>query len=237
MKWDVSLWIYWGPFNGPWQLPETHYRFPQPSHANIEKGHKTVLQISPRNPEPSRTWEGSGQQQNECSLAYLKRRAHEIAEFAMKVDERERAIFYSKAAVQATHPLPTFPGPRVWIWQHDKEEYDVRVPTTRSEAIQLFRQFEDSQRRYDPQRDEWDIFYESIPSSILHYSDALNSKFSSSSQSLFANEGNDTFDFGMRQPSPDMPDIDVQTDEPQLPEVNTTPKAHAPLEPQAPVDA
>ena len=28
MKWDVSLWIYWGPFNGPWQLPETHYRFP-----------------------------------------------------------------------------------------------------------------------------------------------------------------------------------------------------------------
>ena len=86
------------------------------------------------------------------------------------------------------------------------------------------------------------LSYESIFSSILHYSDALNSKFSSSSQSLFANEGDDTFDFGMWQPSPDMPDIDVQTDEWQLPKVNTTLKAHAPLkpenipEPQTPVD-
>ena len=91
----------------------------------------------------------------------------------------------------------------------------------------------------DPQRDKWDIFYESIPLSTLHYN-ALNSKFSSSLWSLFVNElslGNDTFDFGMQQPSPDMPNINVQTDELQLPEVNTTPKAHTPLKPHAPVDA
>ena len=229
MKWDIPLWIYWGPFNGPWQLPGTHYPFPQPSHANIEKGCKTVLQISSHNPDPPRTWECSGQQQNECSLAYLKRRAHEIAEFMTKADEREWTIFHSKAAAQTTHPLPTFPGPRVWIWQHDKDEYDVRVPTTCSEAIQLFQQFEDSQQWYDPQRDEWDIFYKSIPLSILHHSDVLNSKFFSSLPSLFVSElkfGDDTFYFRMQQPSPDQPDIDTQTDEPQLSNINTTLKAH-----------
>ena len=118
----------------------------------------------------------------------------------MKADEGERAIFYSKAAAQATHPLPTFPGLRVWTWQHNKNGYDERVLTTCSEAIQIFHQFEESQWWYDPQRDEWDIFYESIPLSILHYSDALNSKFSSSSPSLFMNEldsRDDTFDFEM----------------------------------------
>ena len=34
-----------------------------------------------------------------------------------------------------------------------------------------------------------------------------------------------------------MPDINVQIDELQLPKVNTTQMAHAPLKPQAPVDA
>ena len=118
----------------------------------------------------------------------------------MKADEREWAIFYSKAAAQAMHPLPTFPGTRVWMWRHNKDGYDERVPITHSGAIQIFHQFKESQRRYDPQRDEWDIFYESIPSSILHYSDALNSKFLSSSPSLFTNEldsRDDTFDFEM----------------------------------------
>ena len=43
VKWDVPLWIYWGPFNGPWQLPGTHYQFPQPLHDNIENGCKIVL--------------------------------------------------------------------------------------------------------------------------------------------------------------------------------------------------
>ena len=243
VKWDVPLWIYWGPFNGPWRLPGTHYQFPRPSRDNIENGRKIVLQNSSRNLEPPRIWEGSGQQRNERGLAYLKRRAREIAEFVKKADERERAIFYSKAAAQATHPLPTFPGPRVWTWRHNKDGYDERIPTTHSEAIQIFHQFEESQRRYDPQRDEWDIFYESIPSSILHYSDALNSKFSSSSPSLFTNEldsRDDTFDFEMRQPSPDMPDIDAQTDGPE-----DIPEPQAPVDtqdsesvgPQAPVNA
>ena len=243
VKWDVPLWIYWGPFNGPWRLPGTHYQFPRPSRDNIENGRKIVLQNSSRNLEPPRIWEGSGQQRNERGLAYLKRRAREIAEFVKKADERERAIFYSKAAAQATHPLPTFPGPRVWTWRHNKDGYDERIPTTRSEAIQIFHQFEESQRRYDPQRDEWDIFYESIPSSILHYSDALNSKFSSSSPSLFTNEldsRDDTFDFEMRQPSPDMPDIDAQTDG-----LEDIPEPQAPIDtqdsesvgPQAPVNA
>ena len=141
---------------------------------------------------------------------------------------REQVIFYSKAAAQATHPLPTFPGLRVQMSWHNKDGYDERVPTTRSEAIQIFHQFKESQQQYDPQRDEWDIFYESIPSTILHYNDTLNSKFLSSSPSLFMNElgsGDDTFDFEMWQPSPDIPDIDAQTDEPEdIPE------------PQAPVD-
>ena len=116
MKWDIPLWIYWSPFNRPWWLPGTHYQFPQPSHDNIENGHKIVLQNSSRNLEPPRIWEGSGQQWNERGLAYLERRAHEITEFVMKADEREWAIFYSKAAAQAMHPLPTFPGPRAWMW-------------------------------------------------------------------------------------------------------------------------
>ena len=118
VKWDVPLWIYWGPFNGPWRLPGTHYQFPQPSSDNIENGRKIVPQNSSRNLEPPRIWEGSGQQRNERGLAYLKRRAREIAEFVKKADERERAIFYSKAAAQATHPLLTFPGSRVWTWRH-----------------------------------------------------------------------------------------------------------------------
>ena len=92
----------------------------------------------------------------------------------MKADEREWAIFYSKVAAQAMHPLLTFSGPRVWMWQHNKDGYDESVPTTHSKAIQIFHKFEESQWQYDPQRDEWDIFSESIPSSILHYSDALN---------------------------------------------------------------
>ena len=124
------------------------------------------------------------------------------------------------------HPLLTFPGLRVWTWWHNKDGYDERVPTTHSKAIQIFHHFEESQQWYDPQRDEWDIFYESIPSSILHYSDALNSKFLSSSPSLFTNElgsGDDTFDFKMWQPSPDMPDIDTQTDGPEdIPEPQAT---------------
>ena len=210
---------------------------------NIENGRKIVLQNSSHNLEPPRIWDGSGQQQNKQGLAYLKRRAHEIAEFVMKADEREQVIFYSKVAAQAMHPLLTFPGLRVWTWQHNKDGYDERVPTTHSKAIQIFHQFEESQRQYNPQRDEWDIFYESIPSSILHYSDTLNSKFSSSSPSLFTNEldsRDDTFDFKMRQPSPDMPDIDAQTDgpedipEPQAP-VNT--RDSESVGPQAPIDA
>ena len=228
MKWDVTLWIYWGPFNGPWQLPGTHYRFPQPLCDNIENGCKIVLQNLSHNPEPPRIWEGSRQQWKKRGLAYLKRRAHEITEFVMKADEREWAIFYSKVAAQAMHPLPTFPSLRVWMWRHNKDGYDERVPTTHSEAIQIFHQFEESQWWYDPQRDEWDIFYESIPSSTLHYGDTLNSKFLSSFPSLFTNEldsRDDMFDFEMRQPSPDMPDIDTQTDGPEdIPE------------PQAPID-
>ena len=107
-----------------------------------------------------------------------------------------------------------------WVW--------VRVPTTHSKAIQLFWQFKDSQQWYNPQRDKWDIFCK------LHYSDTLNSKFSSSLPSLLANElilGNDIFDFQMQQPSPNMPNINIQPDEPQLPKVNTTLKAHAPFKP------
>ena len=115
-----------------------------------------------------------------------------------KVDEREQAVFYSKAAAQAIHPLPTFPGLRVWMWQHDKDDYNVKVPTTCSKAIQNFQQFKNPQWWYNPQRDEWAIFYETIPSSILHYSDALSSKSLLSSPSLFVKElsfGEDTFDF------------------------------------------
>ena len=145
-------------------------------------------------------------------------------------------VFYSKAAAHTTSPLPTFPGLKVWMWQCSKDYYDVRVPTTCSEAIQIFQQFKDSQWQYDPQRDELDIFYESILLSILHYSDALNSKFSLSSPSLFANElslGEDIFDFNMQQTSPNIPNA----------EVNTTSKALGPLEPediskpQSPVDS
>ena len=40
MKWDICLWIYWGPFNRAWQLPENHYQFLCPLHDNIEKGCK-----------------------------------------------------------------------------------------------------------------------------------------------------------------------------------------------------
>ena len=118
----------------------------------------------------------------------------------MKVDEREQAVFCSKAAAHAKSPLPTFPGLKVWMWWCHKDDYDVRVPTTHSKAIQVFQQFKDSQQQYDPQRDEWDIFHESIPSSILYYSDALNSKFLSSFPSLFVNDlslGEDIFDFDM----------------------------------------
>ena len=150
MKWDVPLWIYWGPFNRPWWLPGTHYQFPWPLCDNIENGRKIVLQNLSCNLEPPRIWEGSGQQWNKWGLAILKRRACEIAEFVMKADERERVIFYSKAAAQATHPLPTFPGPRVWAWWCNKDGYDERVPTTCSKAIQIFHQFEESQLWYNP---------------------------------------------------------------------------------------
>ena len=181
VRWGVPLWIHWGPFDGPWKLPRTHYWFHHPSLDTINKACNIVQQnsSSSHNPEPPRIWEGSGQQQNEQGLAYRKRRALNIAEFVMKVDEREQAVFCSKAAAHAKSPLPTFPGLKVWMWWCHKDDYDVRVPTTHSKAIQIFQQFKDSQQQYDPQRDEWDIFHESIPSSILHYSDALNSiKFS-----------------------------------------------------------
>ena len=61
-----------------------------------------------------------------------------------------------------------------------------------------------------------------ICQSILNYSDTLNSEFSSSSPSLFAMElnfGKYTLHFEMWLLSPDMPDINAQTNEPQLPEV------------------
>ena len=89
VKWDVPLWIYWGPFNGPWRLPETHYQFPHPSLDTIAKARNGVRQNLSHNTETPRIWEGSGQQWNEQGLAYLKRRAHEIAKFVTKADERE----------------------------------------------------------------------------------------------------------------------------------------------------
>ena len=66
-----------------------HYQFPWPLCDNIENGCNIVLQNLSCNPKPPRIWEGSGQQWNEQDLAYFKRRTCEIAEFVIKVDERE----------------------------------------------------------------------------------------------------------------------------------------------------
>ena len=75
-------------------------------------------------------FEGSGQKNGERGLAYLTRRACEIAEFVTKADERERAIFYSKVAAQVAHPLPSFLRPRVWTWKRSEGDYNTKIPAT-----------------------------------------------------------------------------------------------------------
>jgi len=144
VKWDVPVWIYWGPVEGPLMgYDSSFFQFSPPSQGEIARG-LSMLQRPSLSSSVSPIFEGSGQQQGERGLVYLARRAREIAEFVIKADERERAVFYSKAAAQATHPLPSFPGPRVWTWRRTKDDYDLRSPTTRSEAVQIWRDFGDS---------------------------------------------------------------------------------------------
>ena len=105
----------------------------------------------------------------------------------MKADEREQVIVYSKAAALMTRPLPSFPEPRVWTWQC-KDGYDLKNSTTHSETVQIWQDFKDLHQRNDPQRDEWDLLYETIPLTTLHFSNVLKLKPPPSQPSPFTNE-------------------------------------------------
>ena len=216
VKWDVPVWIYWGAVNGPlFGYESKFFKFSPPYQDEIDRG-LSMLRRPSRSSSSPPIFEGSGQQPGELGLVYIARRAREIAEFVMKADERERAVFYSKAAAQMTHPLPSFPGPRVWTWQR-KDGYDLKSSTTRSDAIQIWRDFEDSHRRYDPQRDEWDLFYEAIPSTTPHFSGILKLKSPSYQLSPSANEPN----FEMLESSLDMHNDELPPlpDDPQPPDL------------------
>lgn len=145
-----------------------------PSQDEITRGVNILkaLWLQPSLSVPS-IFEGRGQKNGEWGLNYLTKRACEIAEFVMKADERERAIFYSKVAAQAAHPLPSFPGPRVWTWKHSEGGFNTKIPATQAEATQIWWDFEDSHRWCNPQRDEWDLFYKTIPSTTPHFRDIL----------------------------------------------------------------
>ena len=216
VKWDMPVWIYWSAINGPlFGYNSKFFKFPPPYQDEIDWGLSMLGWLLHSSSSPL-IFEGSGQQPGELRLIYIARWACEIAEFMMKADEREWAVFYSKAATQMTHPLLSFLGPRVWTWQH-KDGYDLKSSTTRSEAIQIWRDFEDSHWQYDPQRDEWDLFYEAIPSTTPHFSSILKLKSLSYQLSPSVNEPN----FEMLESSLDMHNDELPPlpDDPQPPDL------------------
>ena len=127
------------------------FTFSPPTQSKIDQGLSMLQWWSLSSSSPP-IFKGSGQQLDKQGLINLARRACKIAKFMMKADEREWAIFYSKAATQMIHPLLSFPGPRVWTWWH-KDGYDLKSSTTCSEAVQIWWDFKDSYPQYDPQRD------------------------------------------------------------------------------------
>ena len=80
-------------------------------------------------PGPLIPQDGSGQFMGKLPWEYLKRRALEIANYSRTADEREREKIFSKSLMQVSHPLPTCPGPTVWIWENDPNGFPVKRQT------------------------------------------------------------------------------------------------------------
>ena len=129
----VLVWIFWGVKS----FSEVDYNIdlgldkykPQVEHVKREfewlRSREAQLQ-EPMPPSPPMPQEGSGQLIGELPWEYLKRRALEIANYIRTADEREREIISSKSLAQASHPLPTCPGPTVWIWESDPNNFLVK---------------------------------------------------------------------------------------------------------------
>ena len=90
------------------------------------------------------------------------------------MDEQEQKIISSKSLAQASHPLPTCPGPTVQIWESDPNNFLVKHGLNRTQAVQIFWKYRNSQRRHNHQRDQWDLFQLNIPKKLPHYKDFLN---------------------------------------------------------------
>lgn len=119
--------------------------------------------------QPPDPQEGSGQLKGETPWAYLERRAIEIAAFLQTADKKELDNLEKMGHAQTDH-LPAFPGPTVWLWEFDKNAFPIKTRLNRTQTVHLFPIFKDSQRRYDPQNNHWDLFQCRIPYNVPHYS-------------------------------------------------------------------
>ena len=57
---------------------------------------------------------------------FLERRALKTANYIQIADGQEWEIISSKSLAQASHPLPTCPGPTVWTWVNDQNNFLVK---------------------------------------------------------------------------------------------------------------
>ena len=133
VKCCVLVWIFWGVKS----FSEVDYNIylsldkykPQVEHVKWEfewlRSHEARLQ-EPMPPGLPMHRQGSGQLIGELPWEYLERRALKIANYIQTVDEREWEIISSKSLAQVSHPLPTCPGPTVWIWENDPNNFPAK---------------------------------------------------------------------------------------------------------------
>ncbi|KAL0947277.1 hypothetical protein HGRIS_013398 [Hohenbuehelia grisea] len=171
---EYPVWLYWGEWKpgARWNPPkDSHLQSYCPTLRDIE----SFLQTSDSSPSPN--WAvpppTSGlrdiahapalpdpithQIPGESRDQFFARQKTRNDRIAAKEDRRAREDRVERESYAATHRDPDRKGPTVFVWEKNSDGTEIRVPVPRSNVSFVWKNFADTQRRFNGFRNEWGL--------------------------------------------------------------------------------